>query len=160
MTPPVFEGEGDQIKILGRYVDQLSRSQRHIRLSWAAHHVVAFKRFLVRGQHSPESVKAPEAEPQLRELAEMIGIPTARLSRDQWAAVYKRILSSLLYRLDEFRRDGAIQGDRLDAESNVSDSNNLSSDCVIRRLVSRARNFYLVFFCRFRHRLRRHRHSC
>lgn len=126
MTPPVFEGEGDQIKILGRYVEQIRRSQQ-IRLPWAAHHIVAFKRFLARGQHSPDSVKA-ETEPQLRGLAESIGIPTGRLNRDQWGAVRKRILSSLLYRLEEFRKEGGdgsgggdiILGDRLDVENNVS----------------------------------------
>ncbi|ROV88215.1 hypothetical protein VMCG_10640 [Cytospora schulzeri] len=125
MTPPVFEGEGDQIKILGRYVEQIRRSQQ-IRLPWAAHHIVAFKRFLARGQHSPDSVKA-QTEPQLRGLAESIGIPTGRLNRDQWGAVRKRILSSLLYRLEEFRKEGGdgsgggviILGDRLDVENNI-----------------------------------------
>ncbi|KAK7731567.1 hypothetical protein SLS53_008731 [Cytospora paraplurivora] len=119
MAPPVFEGEGNQIKILRRYVEQVRRNNG-IRLQWSANHVVAFKRFLARGQHSPDSVRAPGSEPQLRGLAETIGIPTALLNRDQWAAVRKRILSSLLYRLEEFRRDDRIiLGDRLDVESNV-----------------------------------------
>lgn len=120
MTLPVFEGEGDEVKILGRYIEQVRRNQG-IRIPWAAQHVIAFKRFLARGQHSPDSIRAPGFEPQLRRLAESIGIPTARLNRDQWATIRQKMLSSLLYRLEEFKRDGGvILGDRLDFESNVS----------------------------------------